>query len=215
MIDDSSMQRTTLWRDSGVLAALLLAAALILGSLHELTQQRRAEARQQPLRAALDEVFPAALHDNNLLAAAFPLLPGNDSTLLGLTSERTGYRAMQAGQPTGVILPLETRGYGGPILLLIGIDSAGTITGVRVQQHNETSGLGDKLELALSPWIRSFNNRSLNNTPAVLWQVKRDGGDFDQFVGATITPRAVVSAVHGALQYFDANRQQLLQGAAP
>ncbi len=215
MSDDGKMQYTAHWREGGLLAAVMLAAALLLTGLNGLTQQRSAEARQQPLRVALAEVFPSTLHDNDLLAAAFSLQPGSDSTLLGLTSERTGYRATQGGRPSGVILPLETRGYGGPIVLLIGIDASGTITGVRVQQHAETSGLGDKLELALSPWIRSFNNRSLANTPAVLWRVKREGGDFDQFVGATITPRAVVAAIHAALQYFEANHEQLLQGAEP
>lgn len=214
MSDTGDMQTTPFWRDAGVLAVLLLAASLLLGGLHGLTQQRSADQRLQPARAALAEVFPAALHDNDLLASAFTLQPGTDTSLLGLTVERTGYRAMLAGEPSGVILPAETRGYGGPIVLLIGIDSTGTITGVRVQQHAETAGLGDRLELALSPWIRSFNNRSLANTPEVLWRVKRDGGDFDQFVGATITPRAVVAAVHSALEYFDANRQ-LLQGELP
>jgi electron transport complex protein RnfG len=82
-------------------------------------------------------------------------------------------------------------------------------------QHAETPGLGDKIDAALSPWIRSFNNRSLPNTPEVLWQVKKDGGDFDQFVGATITPRAVVAAVHNALLFFDANRERLLAGTTP
>jgi hypothetical protein len=76
--------------------------------------------------------------------------------------------------------------------------------------HNETPRLGDQIELALSDWVLSFNNRSLSNTDPLLWRVKRDGGEFDQFAGATITPRAVVDAVHNALEFFSANRAALL-----
>jgi electron transport complex protein RnfG len=111
-----------------------------------------------------------------------------------------------------VILPLETaQGYSGTIRLLVGIDATGAVTGVRVLAHAETPGLGDKVDVRVSDWILGFNGRSLQNPDTSGWRVRKDGGDFDQFVGATITPRAVVGAVHDALQFFAANRDALLQ----
>jgi len=101
-------------------------------------------------------------------------------------------------------------GYSGAIHLLVGIHADGRVAGVRVIGHRETPGLGDKIELAKSPWIRSFEGKSLTNPAADGWAVKKDRGEFDQFAGATITPRAVVGAVHRALQYFDAHKAELL-----
>jgi len=101
-------------------------------------------------------------------------------------------------------------GYSGAIHLLVGIHADGRVAGVRVIGHRETPGLGDKIELAKSPWIRSFEGKSLSSPEAEGWAVKKDRGEFDQFAGATITPRAVVGAVHRALQYFDAHKAELL-----
>lgn len=91
----------------------------------------------------------------------------------------------------------EQEGYSGTICFLMGVDTLGIIQGVRVLSHTETPGLGDKIERVKTDWILSFNRRSLKNTP--IWAVKKDGGDFDQFSGATITPRSVVKGVHNAL----------------
>lgn len=201
-----------LWRR---LLAFALVAVVLIVSVYALTAARIADQRLTTQRAALAEVLPSTLHDNDLLATRFELDPASNHyqqlSLLGLREPHPGYVAVKDGVATGVILPLATdAGYGGPILLLVGLTAAGEITGVRTLQHNETAGLGDRIDIALSSWMHSFNNRSLANTPDVLWDVKQDGGDFDQFVGATITPRAVVAAVHNALLFFDANREQLL-----
>lgn len=165
-------------------------------------------------RNALDAVLPTVAHDNDLLAARFALDPARHDfaqiELLGLNTSATGYRASLQGQPSGIIIPAMTRGFSDDITLLIGIDTDGAITGVRITQHHETRGLGDGIDEEVSPWILGFDNRSLENTPQVLWRVKKDGGDFDQFVGATITPRAVVTAIHNALLFFESNRDTLL-----
>ncbi|MES2606282.1 MAG: electron transport complex subunit RsxG [Pseudomonadota bacterium] len=197
------------------LAAFAFSAGILIAGVYLLTAARIADQQLATQRAALAEVLPTNLHDNDLLSARFELDPaGSDYqqlSLLGLHEPRAAYLAMKDGTAVGVILPLETeQGYGGPIVLLIGITAEGELTGVRTVQHNETVGLGDKIDLAISSWMHSFDNRSLANTPDVLWYVKKDGGDFDQFVGATITPRAVVAAVHNALLFFDANRERLL-----
>ena len=97
----------------------------------------------------------------------------------------------------------------GDIEVLLAISPEGALLGARVLKHKETPGLGDKIDVEKNPWITRFQGLSLGNPPAERWAVKKDGGDFDQFAGATITPRAVVKAVHRALQYFDAHREQL------
>ena len=125
------------------------------------------------------------------------------------------YIATLRGQPSAVILQVTAPdGYSGAIHLLVGIKAGGQLAGVRVLRHKETPGLGDKIELSKSPWVKSFDNKSLANPGADGWAVKKDGGKFDQFAGATITPRAVVKAVHQALQYFDQHQAELLAPSA-
>ncbi len=85
----------------------------------------------------------------------------------------------------------------------------GNLSGVRVVKHRETPGLGDAVDISHSNWILGFNDKSLSNPDDQGWKVKRDGGIFDQFTGATITPRAVVNAVHNALLYFEKNQDML------
>ncbi len=206
----------TVLRHAITLGLFALGAALLLALVNRATEARSTDQRLAPERALLAAVFPEALHDNDLLAASLMIDPAAnvfaDIDRLGLDSVRPAYRATLRGRPSGVILPLATPdGYSGNITLLIGISADGTITGVRVVQHGETRGLGANIELGASNWILGFDNRSLANTDEVLWGVKKDGGDFDQFVGATITPRAVVTAIHDALLFFDTNRTQLLQ----
>lgn len=210
---------TSIRRHSVRLGLFALGAAVLLASVNLLTTERIAAQRLTAEREALAAVLPPVLHDNDLLEHAFTLSPATSDftqiALLGLSSARQGYLSRLNGNSNGVILPVETaEGYSGTILLLLGIDQEGSITGVRVLQHSETPGLGDKLELRKDDWILDFDTLSLQNPAASGWQVKKDGGVFDQFVGATITPRAVVLAVHRALQFFELNRQQLLSTAA-
>jgi electron transport complex protein RnfG len=91
----------------------------------------------------------------------------------------------------------------------VAIRADGSVIGVRVVSHHETPGLGDYIELAKNDWIKSFDDTSLNKYQDADWHVKKDGGQFDYMAGATVTPRAVVKAVHHALQYFEQNREQL------
>jgi electron transport complex protein RnfG len=90
------------------------------------------------------------------------------------------------------------------------VDRQGTLLGVRVISHSETPGLGDKIETAKSDWILGFSGRSLNDPPPEQWEVKKDGGVFDQFTGATITPRSLIRAVKGGLEFFTNYRAVLL-----
>jgi electron transport complex protein RnfG len=155
----------------------------------------------------LNTIIPANRYDNDLLLDTL-LIPAN--SLLNTKDERLAYRARNKGQNVAVVFPsVAPSGYNGPIELLIGIYADGHLAGVRVVKHRETPGLGDAVSITYSNWILSFNNKSLNNPEPRKWKVKRDGGVFDQFTGATITPRAVVNAVHDALIYFDKNQDTL------
>lgn len=175
--------------------------------LQQFTAERiQASERAAQLRA-LNEILPRDSYDNQLLDSSVLV----QDPLLGTRQPMPAYVAMKNGQPSAVILQaIAPDGYSGAIQLLVGVQADGRVAGVRVVAHRETPGLGDKIELAKSPWIRSFENRSLSDPEASGWAVKKDRGEFDQFAGATITPRAVVGAVHRALQYFAAHKQELL-----
>lgn len=175
--------------------------------LQQGTATRIAAAEREAQVRALAEILPAGSYDNHLLDNRIEL----NAPELGHRSPQSAYLALKGEQPSALILPVTAPdGYSGAIHLLVGIFADGRLAGVRVLGHRETPGLGDKIELAKSDWIRSFEGKSLSNPGEDGWAVKKDRGDFDQFAGATITPRAVVKAVHGALRYFDKHRTQLL-----
>ncbi|MCD1638928.1 electron transport complex subunit RsxG [Pseudomonas stutzeri] len=192
-------------------ATVLGLFAIVTVGAVTLLQQGTAERIQAAERAAqvraLGEILPAGSYDNHLLDDSVLV----QDRLLGNRSPLPAYVAIKDGRPTAVILQaIAPDGYSGAIHLLVGIHADGRVAGVRVIGHRETPGLGDKIELAKSPWIRSFEGKSLTNPEADGWAVKKDRGEFDQFAGATVTPRAVVGAVHRALQYFDAHKAELL-----
>ncbi|MFZ3154832.1 electron transport complex subunit RsxG [Pseudomonas sp.] len=193
-------------KNSLVLGLFAIVTVGLVAVLQQATAERIANAEREAQVRALSEILPEGSYDNHLLDNSIQL----HDPLLGSKSPQTAYIALKDGQPSAVILRATAPdGYSGAIHLLIGIQADGRLAGVRVLGHRETPGLGDKIELAKSAWIRSFEGKSLSNPREDGWAVKKDRGEFDQFAGATITPRAVVKAVHKALQYFDANQKQL------
>jgi len=201
-------------RSMAMAAALLAGFAVVGTALVALTQdathQRIADNELAYLLRTLNEVVPASTYDNSMFADTIEVF---DPDLLGTEEPVTVYRATREGQPVAVILtPVAPVGYSGPIRLLVGVDANGVVTGVRTVDHRETPGLGDAIELKRSDWILGFEGRSLSNPTLEAWAVRRDGGEFDQFTGATVTPRAVVKAVRDALLYFEEHRERLLSG---
>jgi electron transport complex protein RnfG len=180
--------------------ATLAASLLVLGyvSTRATIDLRVAEDLQTSLR----QVVPDDLHDNNLLA--------NRINIKNEGSEIIVYQGIKNNSVTAVAFSVSGQGYGGEIKLIMGINAAGEILGVRVISHAETPGLGDLIEAEKNPWIFSFNGHSLNNPAEDKWKVKKDGGVFDQFSGATITPRAVVKAIKAGLDMFKQNHDALL-----
>ncbi len=195
-------------RNSLVLGAFAVATVGTVSLLRYATAELIETAERHAQVRALGEILPPGSYDNDLLASSLLL----DAPLLGHRMPQPAYLASKDGQNTAVILRATAPdGYSGAIQLLIGIWADGRLAGVRVVGHKETPGLGDRIELSKSPWIRSFEGKSLDHPGDAGWAVKKDGGDFDQFAGATVTPRAVVKMVHQALQYFQANKAVLLK----
>ena len=134
------------------------------------------------------------------------------SQLLGTEARSTAYRARLQGEPVAAIFnSVAPNGYNGRINLLVGVYVDGSLAGVRVIKHAETPGLGDGIEIRKSSWITGFDGKSLDNPDAAGWRVKRDGGEFDQLTGATITPRAIVAAVRNTLLYYRQNADMIFQ----
>jgi len=176
-------------------------AAALLGVTDVFTREPIREAQRAMLMRSLMQVLPE--HANN---------PIDDKLLLHTAEQNTTvYLARDAGgQATALAWEVVAPdGYSGSIRILIGISPSGEIHAIRITDHRETPGLGDGI-VRNKPWIDFFSGKTLENTR---WAVKKDGGDFDQFTGATITPRAVVKAVRKGLQFFTANREKLLEMA--
>jgi electron transport complex protein RnfG len=199
--------------NSVVLAIFALVTAVILAATNDLTRDRIAESERKAAQRALLEIIPLDRHNNDLLMDVQPV-PQQYWQMLGLKKGGDIHIARDNGQPVAAIIPTVTKdGYSGDISMIIGINFDGTIAGVRVVEHRETPGLGDKVDLKKSEWILKFNGKSLVNPNSDGWNVKKEGGEFDQFTGATITPRAVVHQILKTLQYFNEDQQRLLDAS--
>jgi electron transport complex protein RnfG len=198
-------------------AAVMLATAAIVAfglvaMVHEITRDRIAATERARELARFDQVLAGLPHDNDLLADALTL---RDPELLGPTAAITAYRARLRGQTVAVVLePVAPDGYTAAIRLLVAVAPDGTVLGVRVVSHRETPGLGDFIDVRKSDWIERFTGRSAGNPELTRWRVRKDGGDFDQYTGATITSRAVVGTVGRTLQFFARHRDELLGAPA-
>jgi electron transport complex protein RnfG len=205
MIDRTT--RKNILTTATILMVFAIAGALLVGITFIQTEDDILENERRVLLNQLNTIIPADRYDNDLLHDSITLQPSN---LLGTDSETVAYRArMQDSNIAVIFSSIAPNGYNGPIELLVGIYADETIAGVRVVKHRETPGLGDAVSITHSDWILGFDQHSLSNPEAGKWKVKRDGGIFDQFTGATITPRAVVKAVHNALLYFSENKDSL------
>ncbi|MDQ7015701.1 MAG: electron transport complex subunit RsxG [Gammaproteobacteria bacterium] len=188
-----------------ILASFGFIGTLLIAGTEAITHERIAENHRQLLLKSLHTLVPKERMDND---------PYRDKILIQAASLSKNptpvYRVRKEGKPVAVILsPVAPDGYSGSITLLVGIYLDGTLAGVRVSSHRETPGLGDGIESQRSDWILGFNGKSLHNPTQKGWAVKRDNGQFDQFTGATITPRAVVKAVYKTLLYFQTHQEML------
>lgn len=189
-------------RHAAILGAFCLGFGIVLAMTERLAAADIATRATEDRLSSLTQVLPAAIYDNNPL----------ENTLVVKDAESkdvTVFQATKAGKVTGVAYEIRGTGYAGEIRLMMGVDADGRILGVRVLAHKETPGLGDRIETKKGDWILRFTGLSLDAPPLEKWKVKKDGGQFDQFAGATITPRGVVAAVRRGLEFFRTNQAQL------
>ncbi|ART79163.1 electron transport complex subunit RsxG [Oceanisphaera avium] len=194
------------------LAIFALVCTAVVALTHRLTQGTIIEQEQAQLLRVLDELLPESNHDEPLFAHCVMV---TNPQFLGSKQALPVFTAVKGGEAQGyAIEAIAPDGYSGDIKLIVGVKTDGTLNGVRVLTHNETPGLGDKIELKRSPWILSFNGKSMTDEKDTRWAVRNDGGQFDAFTGATITPRAVVKAVRKVLLLVQQHPELLTQAPA-
>ena len=202
------MLRQSITRNSVLLAVFAVCTTLLIAGTYLSTREQIALEKRRAEEKALLQVVPRERHDNSMLDETLPV--GPEATGLGLKENKRIYIARQAGEIVAAIIPATAPdGYTGAIDLIVGVNVDGSIAGVRALAHKETPGLGDKVDIKKSDWVLGFNGRSLGNPELAGWAVQKDKGVFDQFTGATITPRAVVAATLRVLQFAQANREAL------
>ncbi|HEY0681708.1 MAG TPA: electron transport complex subunit RsxG [Steroidobacter sp.] len=193
-----------------IVAAFFTVGLVVIANV---TRERIARNQQAWIKEHLDALVSPQSYDND------PLLDITEVTapdLLGTAAPVTAYRMRKAGLPVAVaIRSIAPDGYRGPLELLVAIAPGGQLLGVRVIRHNETPGLGDAFENRDADWLEKFRGLSLTKPPQQRWSVRRDGGEFDAFTGATITPRAIVKAVRRTLEFYQGNEDRLYQDGKP
>lgn len=189
-----------MFASAGKLSLFVFVSVVLLLGIKQLTDPLVAEAERTNLLNTFNQVMPPELYNNDPLSDTLLLTDPNLLSVLGTQDPVLVYRARKDGKPAGLLLTTTApNGYTGNITLLMGVLADNRIAGVRVLKHRETPGLGDKIEVNKDRWILGFNGRSVRNEHDPQWAVKKDGGEFDQFTGATITPRAVVAQVKRTL----------------
>jgi electron transport complex protein RnfG len=190
---------------------VLIAAVLTVGlvAIANFTRDRIARNQQAWIKQHLDTLVSPQSYDNDPLTDTLQV---SSPDLLGSASPVTAYRMRKAGASVAVaIRSIAPDGYRGPLELLVVIAPDGKLIGIRVIRHNETPGLGDAFENRDADWLARFRGLSLTSPPQQRWTVRRDGGDFDAFTGATITPRAIVKAVRRTLEFYRGNQELLFK----
>ena len=204
MTSDSATAKPSIWRGSLILGVLAALCTALVAFTHRYTAPLIKANDQAFLEQSLKPVLGGIEYQDELTKSLLVLdvphgLPGNEAASI--------YRIYADGTPAAALFIVSARnGFAGPITLLIGIRIDGTITSVRVLKHKETPGLGDMIESSKSDWLLQFDLTSLAAPDTERWLIKRDGGDFDQLTGASITPRAIIKAIKETLLYFKSNQ---------
>lgn len=195
----------SIYKNAFELAAFALLSIGLIAVFHWLTKDKIQAEMQAKLARTLSQIVPPSKYNNDVYHECIVI---DSAGVLHPKKSTKFYRMTQDDTPVATVFTVTTtQGYNGAIEIILGIyEKDDSIAGVRVVQHNETPGLGDKLEIHKSDWITQFSGVSLNDIPADQWKVKKDGGQFDAFTGATITPRAALSAIAAGLTFYQANK---------
>jgi electron transport complex protein RnfG len=200
--------KKSMLRNGLLLAVFAFFCTALVALVNQQTFDKIKEQQQLELKRVLHQIIPDSLHDNELITHCILI---HNEEVLGIDTPLPSYIASMQGVPVAIAIEtVAPDGYSGKIRLIIGISVDGEVLGVRTLSHAETPGLGDKIELRKSDWVLGFNGMFLLSENDARWNVKKDGGQIDQFTGATITPRAYVKAIKRALTYFNANKDKLL-----
>jgi electron transport complex protein RnfG len=193
---------------SGVTLAVIAAICTSLVALTYQSTEERIDANEKAwlersLQPALSGLFfDSGVTESKIVVPPPHDLPGTDAAII--------YRVYAKTEPVAALFVVSARdGYSGPIRILVGIETTGMVTGVHVLEHRETPGLGDRVESGKSDWVKQFDGRSLVDPETSGWRIKRDGGQFDQLTGASVTPRAIIKAVKETLIYFGTHRDEI------
>lgn len=196
-----SIKKTSL-----VLAIFAFFSTSIVAITYQLTKNKIIQQEQLQLQIKIDQVLPKNLYNNNLLTDKKTITTQTNN----LSNNVIIYLAYKNNNPVGAVIKASTpNGYNGDISFILGLNYQGEITGVRILKHKETPGLGDKIDYKITHWVDDFIGKTPKNSNDPLWAVKKDGGEFDQFTGATITPRAIVNAIKKIVLYYKTNKDNL------
>ena len=198
--------KAAIQKNAMLLALFAVVATTVVGVISLLTQPRIERQEQAQLLNTLASIINPDIHNNDLYQDCHLL---NDPVFS--TKQQTFYIAKQNDIPVAIAITTSAPdGYNGNIDLIVAMDMQGQVTGVRTLKHQETPGLGDKIELRKDNWILSFAGKYVEGEKDMRWGVRKDGGVFDQFTGATITPRAVVNTVKRTVLYVNKHRDEIL-----
>jgi len=193
---------------TGLTLAVIAAICTALVALtFQATRERIAVNEKALLEQSLQPALAGTFYDSGVSESRLVLppphgLPGNDPAVI--------YRVFAEGEPVAALFAVTARDcFSGPIRILVGIDVDSMVTGVRILQHRETPGLGDKIESARSNWVFQFDGRSMGDPVATGWAIEIDGGEFDQLTGASVTPRAIIKAIRDTLIYFESHQDAI------
>jgi len=201
------MSEQTIIKTGATLAVIAAICTTLVAATYQLTRERIVANEKALLEQALQPALAGLFYEGGVSESRLVMLPphdlpGNDTALI--------YRVYAQDKPVAALFAVTARdGFSGLIRILVGVESDGTITGIRILQHRETPGLGDKIESARSDWIFQFDGRSMGDPEVTGWAIRNDGGEFDQLTGASVTPRAVIGAIRDTLLYFDVHRDEI------
>ena len=206
------MSQRPVFKSGLTLATIAAVCTTLVAATYQSTRDRIAANEKALLEQSLQPALAGLFYDSGVTESRVVIepphdLPGSDPVLI--------YRVFAEGEPVAALFVVTARdGFAGPIRVLVGVGVDGTITGLRILEHRETPGLGDRIESARSEWVFQFDGRSLGDPALERWAIRVDGGDFDQLTGASVTPRAVIKAVRDTLIYFGARRDEIFAMAA-
>lgn len=201
-----------IWQSGVTLAVIAAICTALVAGTWQLTAERIEQNRKDFLERSLTPALAGLFFDSSVTESIISIptphdLPGTETAII--------YRVYAGEEPVAALFVVSARdGYAGPIRLLVGISMDGTITGIRVLEHRETPGLGDRIDITKSDWVLQFDGHSLRDPEPAQWAIKTDGGKFDQLTGASVTPRSIVKAIKQTLTYFDANRDSIFDATA-